>query len=215
MHTNHDLLHKIHRVELLLHRYTGACFRAYGPLGNPARGQGRVLSLLQMQPQIGQKELGYLLDMRQQSLSELLFKLEERGLITRSPSPADKRAVQITLTEAGKRYAAQDDAQSAVTDSLFDCLSAQECTTLADYLDKLAESLEQKLVEVLPGGARGGRGRARRGDCAPHRHDCRTPGAGMHGHRFAWREAMHPTQTDDSAAPHDANPPAPQDEQGQ
>ncbi len=47
---------------------------------NPYKGQGRVLALLKMQPEIMQKELGYLLDISTQALAELLNKLEKKGI---------------------------------------------------------------------------------------------------------------------------------------
>ena len=53
---------------------------------DPHRGQGRVLAILAENPEISQKKLSFLLDMRNQSLSELLAKLEKAGLITRVPS---------------------------------------------------------------------------------------------------------------------------------
>ena len=38
----------------------------------------------------------------QPALSRLLDRLEQRGLVSRAPDPADRRAVLVTLTEAGR-----------------------------------------------------------------------------------------------------------------
>ena len=38
------------RIQWLLHRYRLQKYRAFGPMGDPHRGQGRVLSLLNLQP---------------------------------------------------------------------------------------------------------------------------------------------------------------------
>lgn len=38
----------------------------------------------------------------QPALSRLLERLEQRGLVARAPDPADRRAVLVTLTEAGR-----------------------------------------------------------------------------------------------------------------
>jgi len=46
------LMEKFFRLEMLLHRGQIANLRAYGPFGSPIRGQGRVLTLLKMQPTI-------------------------------------------------------------------------------------------------------------------------------------------------------------------
>ncbi len=146
--SNTELLKKLLRTEMLLHRYQAYGFRALGPFGNPLRGQGRVLAILKMRPQISQKELSYLLDMRQQSLSELLMKLEARGFITRSLSEDDRRVIIITLTEEGKN-AASDTAESDFDmDSVFDCLNSQEQAEFGRFFDRLTESIEKKLEAI-------------------------------------------------------------------
>ena len=61
------------------------------------------------------RELAYLLDIRQQSLNELLTKLEAQGLIERTPSEG------------------------------LNVLSDDEATTLAALLDKVIASLEEEL----------------------------------------------------------------------
>ena len=98
---NLDLLAKLSRIGELLHRYSHRNHRMHGPAGDPHRGQGRVMALLKMRPEISQKELAYLLDIRPQSLGELLAKLERNGYIERSASEEDRRGMNIRLTEAG------------------------------------------------------------------------------------------------------------------
>ena len=44
---------------------------------------------------------------RSSSLSELLGKLEGAGLVVRSACPTDRRTTLVTLTEQGRRQAAQ------------------------------------------------------------------------------------------------------------
>ncbi len=135
------LMEKLMRLQMLQHRRQMAKMRAFGPFGSPLRGQGRVLSILKMQPTISQKQLSYLLDMRQQSLSELLAKLERNGLIERAPSEDDRRAAVVSLTDKG-REASEDADAPADGDSLFNCLSAEERSTLSGMLDRLIAALE-------------------------------------------------------------------------
>lgn len=142
---NHDLTEKLLRLEALLRRGQICRFREMGPFGDPLRGQGRILSILKMQPQISQRELSYLLDMRQQSLSELLKKLESRGFIQRTPSEDDRRVVMITLTEEGKQAAEDAGEPTFRTDSIFDCLSEEELRLFEGILDRLTASLEEAL----------------------------------------------------------------------
>ena len=137
---NRELTMKLFRVQGLLMRGGPR-----GRHGNAHRGQGRLLSLLRLKPETSQKELSYVLDMRQQSLSELLGKLESKGYITRATSQEDKRVTLVSLTEAGR--AAAPDADVQEESGPFDCLTEEECQNLADYLDRVAQALEDELGE--------------------------------------------------------------------
>ena len=74
---NFDLIEQFTRIEWLLHRYHQQNHTHHGPMADPRRGQGRVLAILKMKPEISQKELSFLLDMTPQSLGEFLSKLEK------------------------------------------------------------------------------------------------------------------------------------------
>lgn len=76
-----SLVEKAGRMARLMHRYIKLNTEAHGGIGDPLQGQGRVLAMLQAKPETTQKELCFLLGMRQQSLSELLSKLEEKGFV--------------------------------------------------------------------------------------------------------------------------------------
>lgn len=84
------------------------------------------------------------MDMRSQSLGELLAKLERSGLITRTPSDADRRVMNIRLTPEGME-AANQTAQMQEDVLPFDCLNADEQTSLSEYLDRIIEQLEKKI----------------------------------------------------------------------
>ena len=112
---------------------------------DPHRGQGRVLALLAENPEISQKKLSYLLDMRNQSLSELLSKLEKAGLITRVPSEEDRRGMNIRLTEEGALLARQTEEKKDDSGRIFECLSASDRRKLSELLDALTDELEDRL----------------------------------------------------------------------
>ena len=82
-----------------------------------------------------------MLDIRHQSLNELLNKLEKRGYFTREPSGEDRRAMVIRLTEKGKQepYVDMD------FDGLFSCLNEEEQQTFGEYLDRVIAALEDRL----------------------------------------------------------------------
>jgi DNA-binding MarR family transcriptional regulator len=138
---NLDLIEQFTRIEWLLHRYHQQNHTHFGPMGDPRRGQGRVLAILKLQPEISQKDLSYLLDMRPQSLGELLTKLEKNGYITRTPSETDRRIMNIKLTKEG----AETTEQEFSFDMVFECLSEEEQKNLSGYLSHIIESLETKL----------------------------------------------------------------------
>ena len=106
------------------------------------RGQGRVLSLLKLQPEIGQKELGYLLDMSKQALAGLLGKLEKNGYITRTESEKDRRSYIIKLTEKGRNVLEDREVED---DDLFECLNEEEQRNLSNYIDRIISVLEEKV----------------------------------------------------------------------
>lgn len=131
------------RLFIQKHHQTGASH-----LQDPYRGQGRILSLLKMEPEMSQKKLSYLLGIRPQSMGELLAKLEQSGYITRTPSAEDRRAMDIKLTSEGAKAVAsieQNRAQELAADEMFQCLNKEEQQILAGYLDRLIASAKETL----------------------------------------------------------------------
>jgi DNA-binding MarR family transcriptional regulator len=150
MSTSNELLEQFAVFNRLLHRRHAAQCRHFGPSLSAFRGQGRVLAILNMKKAMSQKELGYLLDMRNQSLGEILGKLETAGYITRSPSVDDKRTAVIRLTALGESEAGvEKQAQGEDSfDRLFACLEDGEKENLADYLGRLIAAAKAQLSEA-------------------------------------------------------------------
>lgn len=141
---NNSLVEDFILLQGLLHRHFEKKRREQGPFGNPHRGQGRVLSILKLQPVITQKELSYLLDMRPQSLGELLSKLENNGYLTREPSENDRRVMIVKLTKAGEA-AANQTAEGEKNQTVFDTLSENDQLTLSEIIHKLITELEKEI----------------------------------------------------------------------
>lgn len=141
-----EILEQFTHLHKLLHRYQMQNLRNFGPFSNPHRGQGRVLSILKMKPEISQKELTYLLDMSRQALAELLSKLEKNEYIQRETSEKDRRSFNIKLTEKGAQAASEiDDDKSPELEKVFDCLSNEELSNLSEYLKRIIEGLQVKV----------------------------------------------------------------------
>jgi DNA-binding MarR family transcriptional regulator len=169
-----DLIEKFYQMMWLLRRSMMGHLRDRGPMGAPYQGQGRILSLLKLTPEISQKELAHILNIRSQSLGELLAKLERSGYITRTPSEVDRRGMDIRLTESGKAVSEQD-VEPAHQGSFFDCLSEEEQSTLSDYLERLIKNLEEQQSEGESGSFRGPDFRGRGRDIPFRRGEGRSP----------------------------------------
>ncbi len=104
------------------------------------RGVRRVLRLLELGGgSLSQRELTELMAVQPGSLSELLGKMEARGLISRIRSEEDHRRVTVSLTEAGSAKAAERGPRD-----IFAVLNEDEKEQLKGLLAKLAEAWEGK-----------------------------------------------------------------------
>ncbi|MDN6435285.1 MarR family winged helix-turn-helix transcriptional regulator [Lentilactobacillus parabuchneri] len=111
------------------------------------RGQNRALVILAKEGTLIQSQLAEIMDIRPSSLTELLAKLEERGLITRTPDENDKRVTNVAITDEGKKLIQEDDSADDLLDEIFEGLSDEELTQLNDLMDKLNDSLKSKLPD--------------------------------------------------------------------
>lgn len=107
--------------------------------------QKRILIILNEVGNITQRELTERLGIQPGSASEVLAKLENVGLITRTPSESDRRTTDISLTESGKELAAEAAEQrSKRHNEMFSCLSAEERTELLTLLEKITMDWESR-----------------------------------------------------------------------
>lgn len=108
------------------------------------RGQGKILSILQQTPNISQKELVSQLDMRPQSASEMIKKLEKKGFIERYKSEEDQRVMMITLTKAGKVVLNQTGDFQPV---FLNVLTKEEKQQFNRILEKLVSEIEPEVAK--------------------------------------------------------------------
>lgn len=127
----------------LFRRYIDLHHKNLGKYGNFLQGQGRILSVLKMKPDISQKDLTYILAVRPQSLGELLVKLEKNELIKRHPSQSDRRIMMIHLTDKGKEVACK--VTEAHNVALFDQLTKEEKKQFVSILRKLSKNMQEEL----------------------------------------------------------------------
>ena len=131
----------------LLKRAGGALDRAVEPLYEGAPLTAPEVDMLvplrhAAEPMIARR-IAERLCMSRAGVSKTLAKLERRGFITRTPSPADRRAALVRITEAGAK----------AIDELF----PRQLATEVELLSALGEDREWvvramgRLVEVLEG----------------------------------------------------------------
>ena len=100
--------------------------------------QKRILILLRETAGMTQKELTARLGVQPRSASEVLNKLEQADLISRTSSEADHRTTDICLTPAGEQLAQEAAVKRRERhEQMFSVLSEQEKDTLIELLERI------------------------------------------------------------------------------
>lgn len=132
---HHAIHHIHHKGSEDLGELLGTCghFLAHRK-GGPKRGQDAILSVIAQQPGITQKGLTEILGIQPASVSELLMKLEHKGLVSREKNEADHRSICVFLTDSGKQQLQQPESNAV---DPFEALTQEEKTQLRTLLQKL------------------------------------------------------------------------------
>ena len=126
-----------------------------------------------------QRELAEILDVRPSSMTEMLSKLEGKGLLRRMQDETDQRVMRVFLTEEGKTAAQNSGYDDAALHTVFGVLSEDETALMLSLIGKLNAAAEESVPGYgdFPFGRGGGH---RRG-----RHP-------FHGYRCGGVECEHP-----------------------
>lgn len=101
-------------------------------------GQYRILMILKKHPFLPQGELLEFLHIQAGSLSEILLKMEMKGLIVRTKDPKDKRRTVVEITQEGlSKVNTLIEEYETENEKLFYALSDKECNQLYDILTRL------------------------------------------------------------------------------
>ena len=110
--------------------------------------QKRLLILLLETGPITQRELTERLGIQPGSASEVVAKLENAGLLTRTESKADRRTVDVTLTGEGENQAKEAKSQRDERHGeMFAALSEDEKSQLLGLLEKVNRDWESRHKE--------------------------------------------------------------------
>lgn len=123
-----------------LHRVTAAIFTeetaAFGLTGL----QYGILNVIDLQPGMDQISVCAALGIDRSTLAGVVDRLEEKGLLKRSPGPTDRRANALNLTRAGKRVLAEmEEAALNAESRAFEPLNAGEQRQFARMLMRIVE----------------------------------------------------------------------------
>ena len=136
----HDLTsHLIHRTDVRAMNYFKKKLKPYGM--TPVRWS--IISVLDSQKGISQTELAEAIDKKQTTIVEMIYAMEEKGLIKRMYSERDRRLHYLFLTEKGEELKKTlspfvKDAHLFVTRQLSD----EENTQLKTLLNKVYNGIQ-------------------------------------------------------------------------
>lgn len=100
-----------------------------------------VLTALHDLGPLSQQDIADRLDADKSHVMRLIDQLEQRGLVTRTPDPTDRRRHRIELTPPGRRLARNaTPAALRAEDDYFQALSPAERRTLTDLLQRVLAS---------------------------------------------------------------------------
>lgn len=157
-----ELYHALRRLFRLMHR-TG--HPGSGPHGL-FRGQAHLLTTIMDNEGIIQRDLAEVMDIRPSSLTEMLVKMVQDGLVSRRQDEKDQRLMHIHLTEEGRTVLkAMNGSDDIVAESLFHSLTSEEAATMLTLCKKLGAGLdsESRGKEADRPFGRGGRGQDHHG----------------------------------------------------
>lgn len=138
MASGHDLAMRLRVAYLALHRRTNAAFAGFGLTAD----QFVLLTALAEEGGATQKELVRRTGSDPNTMSEMLARLEARGLVLRKRHAADGRARSVSLTEEGRRVQALLwEASVPLRDELERPFDAGALETLVGQLDLIVEAM--------------------------------------------------------------------------
>ncbi len=139
---NFLLIHRMVQRQRLVKCQTDKNFK------DSTRGQGKILRILKIKPEMQQKELLFLLDISKQSLAELLAKLEKNGYIVREPSLEDRRVLVVKLTQKGKDVDIGTSEDSLKHTSVLSEFKEEELEQFNFYLKKILDKYEDIYKDI-------------------------------------------------------------------
>jgi MarR family transcriptional regulator for hemolysin len=144
---NREILFTISDVGRLLRTYADQKARRFGQ----TRAQWAVLLKLERHEGLKQSDLAEYLDIQPITLTRLVDRLCENGLIERRPDPNDRRAKRLYLTPAARPMLDRIEAQvEELADTVLAGVDAAATTLLLTQLGIARDNLREAIADKTP-----------------------------------------------------------------
>jgi DNA-binding MarR family transcriptional regulator len=110
--------------------------------------QAKLVCVLTFGPR-GMAELAQCFEVEKATLTGLVDRAEQRGLVRRSPVPGDRRAFHVTLTDTGRRAATAFHAEA--TEELNHLLAALPASDREDFRRSMAKIITERQAHLATG----------------------------------------------------------------
>ncbi len=138
MTSEHELLERLFSLALAVEELT----RRGLDERNLSRSQARLLWALAEHAPMVQQRLCEMLRVTPRYVTRLVDSLTDRGLVSRTPHPSDRRSLLVALTPAGGHLVAQMRTDHRrLASHLFDGLTREQMSVLASIGDHLLDRL--------------------------------------------------------------------------
>ena len=116
--------------------------------GLQSRGNRKLLRIVAAHSGASSRELADMMDIRPSSLTEMLNKLEDNGLVVRTRDEKDMRVVRVSISEPGaEELKRHKEAKRQYIDILAEGLDEEEQKVFCELCDRLAERAEKRSGE--------------------------------------------------------------------
>jgi MarR family transcriptional regulator, transcriptional regulator for hemolysin len=144
---NREILFVISDVGRLLRTYADHKARHFGM----TRAQWAVLLRLERNEGLKQSDLAEILDIQPITLTRLVDRLCENGLIERRPDPNDRRAKRLYLTPAARPLLDHIETQvEQLGETVLAGIDRSAGSTLLTQLERARENLKQAIADKTP-----------------------------------------------------------------
>ena len=145
MQSDLDLLRQLRRMDALFRRaYHSIAGARQETARRGGHGHGKILHALEQEDCMTQRQLAERLEIRPQSLTDALLRLEQEGWIVRARSERDRREQTVSITPSGRARSEELRAlREQAAHKLMAGLSDSEKEQLGTLLSKIIESYKE------------------------------------------------------------------------